>query len=76
MCCWQSFSIPKAFGNHKCINCFATGGFIENLTYEEFIKYKKTSYAVVRCIEIIGELQKTSPRHYGLYDKTTLGEEL
>jgi hypothetical protein len=26
MCCWQSFSIPKAFGNHKCINWFATGG--------------------------------------------------
>lgn len=50
--------------------------FIENLTYEEFIKDKKTSYAVVRCIEIIGELQKRSPRHYGLYDKTTLGEEL
>jgi uncharacterized protein with HEPN domain len=32
--------------------------FIENLTYEEFIKDKKTSYAVVRCIEIIGEAVK------------------
>jgi hypothetical protein len=28
MCCWQSFPIPKAFGNHKCINCFADGGQI------------------------------------------------
>jgi uncharacterized protein with HEPN domain len=35
--------------------------FIENLTYEEFIKDKKTSYAVVRCIEIIGEAAKNIP---------------
>jgi uncharacterized protein with HEPN domain len=35
--------------------------FIENVTYEEFIKDKKTSYAVVRCIEIIGEAVKNIP---------------
>jgi len=35
--------------------------FIENLTQEEFIKDKKTSYAVVRCIEIIGEAVKNIP---------------
>jgi len=35
--------------------------FIENLTYEEYIKDKKTSYAVVRCIEIIGEAVKNIP---------------
>jgi len=35
--------------------------FIENLTHEEFIKDKKTSYAVVRCIEIIGEAVKNIP---------------
>jgi uncharacterized protein with HEPN domain len=35
--------------------------FTENVTYEEFIKDKKTSYAVVRCIEIIGEAAKNIP---------------
>lgn len=35
--------------------------FTENVTYEEFIKDKKTSYAVVRCIEIMGEAVKNIP---------------
>jgi len=35
--------------------------FTDNVTYEEFIKDKKTSYAVVRCIEIIGEAAKNIP---------------
>ena len=35
--------------------------FTENVTYEDFIKDKKTSYAVVRCIEIIGEAAKNIP---------------
>jgi uncharacterized protein with HEPN domain len=35
--------------------------FTEDVTYEEFIKDKKTSYAVVRCIEIIGEAAKNIP---------------
>jgi uncharacterized protein with HEPN domain len=32
--------------------------FSENINYEEFIKDKKINYAVVRCIEIIGEAAK------------------
>lgn len=35
--------------------------FIESMTYEEFLKDVKTSYAVVRCIEIIGEAAKNVP---------------
>jgi uncharacterized protein with HEPN domain len=34
--------------------------FVDKLTYEEFIKDKKTLNAVVRSIEIIGEHPKTS----------------
>lgn len=37
--------------------------FIGNMTYEEFVKDKKTSYAVVRCIEIIGEAAKNVPEN-------------
>lgn len=35
--------------------------FTEDVTCEEFIKDKKTSYAVVRCIEIMGEAVKNIP---------------
>ena len=35
--------------------------FIGTLTYEEFSKDTKTSYAVVRCLEIIGEASKNIP---------------
>ena len=35
--------------------------FIENMTYEDFLKDEKTSYAVVRCLEIIGEATKNIP---------------
>ena len=35
--------------------------FVGVLTYERFIKDNKTSYAVVRCIEIIGEASKHVP---------------
>jgi len=35
--------------------------FVENMTYEEFAADLKTSYAVVRCIEIIGEAAKNIP---------------
>ena len=37
--------------------------FLENMTYDEFSGDLKTSYAVVRCIEIIGEAAKNVPRH-------------
>jgi uncharacterized protein with HEPN domain len=51
-----SLYLKDVFENMKHLEVF-----IENLTYEEFIKDKKTSYAVVRCIEIIGEAVKNIP---------------
>lgn len=51
-----SLYLKDVFENMKHIEAF-----IENVTYEEFIKDKKTSYAVVRCIEIIGEAVKNIP---------------
>ena len=35
--------------------------FVANMTYEEFIKDKKTLNAVIRSIEIIGEASKQLP---------------
>ena len=35
--------------------------FVDNMTYEEFIKDKKTLNAVIRSIEIIGEASKQLP---------------
>jgi uncharacterized protein with HEPN domain len=35
--------------------------FVDNMTYEEFIKDRKTLNAVVRSIEIIGEASKNIP---------------
>jgi uncharacterized protein with HEPN domain len=35
--------------------------FIGSMTYEEFIQDIKTSYAVLRCIEIMGEAAKNIP---------------
>ena len=35
--------------------------FVESMTYEEFIKDRKTLNAVVRSIEIIGEASKNIP---------------
>lgn len=37
-------------------------GFVQNMTLEEFGRDLKTSYAVVRCSEIIGEAAKNIPR--------------
>ena len=37
-------------------------GFVQNMTLEQFAQDLKTSYAVVRCIEIIGEAAKNIPR--------------
>lgn len=36
--------------------------FVANMTYDEFATDAKTFYAVVRCIEIIGEAAKNVPR--------------
>ena len=35
--------------------------FIGSLTYDEFTADRKTSYAVIRCLEIIGEATKNIP---------------
>ena len=35
--------------------------FIKELSYEDFVKDEKTHYAVIRCIEIIGEAAKHIP---------------
>ena len=35
--------------------------FLSDLGFDEFLKDTKTSYAVVRCIEIIGEATKNIP---------------
>ncbi len=37
------------------------GEFTANLTFEEFKKDKKTLYAVIRCLEVIGEASKQIP---------------
>lgn len=35
--------------------------FVEDITFEDFISDKKTAYAVIRAIEIIGEAVKHIP---------------
>lgn len=35
--------------------------FIQDLTFDEFIKDKKTNFAVIRSLEIIGEASKNIP---------------
>jgi uncharacterized protein with HEPN domain len=44
------------------------GEFTKSLTFEEFKKDKKTVYAVIRCLEVIGEASKQIPsnvkKHY------------
>ena len=44
------------------------GGFTKRLTFEEFKRDKKTIYAVIRCLEVIGEASKKIPsnvkKHY------------
>lgn len=37
--------------------------FIKGITYEDFASDEKTNYAVVRCIEIIGEAAKNIPEN-------------
>lgn len=38
--------------------------FIGSMTYEEFALDKKTAYAVIRCLEIIGEASKNIPESF------------
>ncbi len=33
--------------------------FVESMSYEDFVKDERTSFAVIRCIEIMGEAAKT-----------------
>ncbi len=35
--------------------------FVEGMDYEDFIKDDKTSFAVIRCIEVMGEAAKQVP---------------
>jgi uncharacterized protein with HEPN domain len=37
--------------------------FIKDITYDDFASDEKTNYAVVRCIEIIGEAAKNIPEN-------------
>jgi len=36
--------------------------FIENLTYEDFKADERTNFAVIRCLEIVGEASKSIPK--------------
>ena len=36
--------------------------FIEGMNYQDFVKDEKTNFAVIRCIEIIGEATKRLPQ--------------
>ena len=45
---------------YDAINEVAT--FIEGMTYEDFLKDKKTINAVIRSIEVIGEASKQLPK--------------
>jgi uncharacterized protein with HEPN domain len=45
---------------YDAINDIAT--FIEDMTYEDFLKDKKTINAVIRSIEVIGEASKQLPK--------------
>lgn len=38
-----------------------TERFVENMSYETFVKDERTNFAVVRCIEIMGEAAKHIP---------------
>lgn len=42
-------------------NIEATERFVNGISFEEFINDEKTNYAVVRCLEIIGEASKHIP---------------
>lgn len=37
--------------------------FLENLDLNKFFKDEKTQFAVIRCLEIIGEATKHIPKH-------------
>jgi len=36
--------------------------FVKDASYDEFVKDEKMHYAVIRCIEIIGEAAKHMPK--------------
>jgi len=47
--------------NDILLNIETAERFITGISFEEFISDKKTNYAVVRCLEIIGEASKHIP---------------
>jgi uncharacterized protein with HEPN domain len=42
-------------------NMELAGQFIARMSYEEFYQDKKTVYAMIRCLEVIGEAAKNIP---------------
>ncbi len=38
--------------------------FIKDITFEDFIKERKTNFAVIRAVEIIGEATKNIPKSF------------
>jgi uncharacterized protein with HEPN domain len=38
--------------------------FIQGMTFEQFLDDRKTAFAVVRCLEIIGEATKNIPHEF------------
>lgn len=52
--------------------------FIEEMDYEDFVKDERTSFAVIRCIEVMGEAAKQVPesirkKHPGIPWKSIAG---
>ncbi len=47
--------------------------FIGSMTYDEFVADRKTSYAVVRCLEIVGEATRNIPeKDKGIMSRSSL----
>jgi len=42
--------------------CEKSAGFIQGMTYEQFLEDEKTQFAVIRALEIIGEASKKIPQ--------------
>ena len=47
--------------NDILLNIETAERFVTGISFEEFISDEKTNYAVVRCLEIIGEASKHIP---------------
>jgi uncharacterized protein with HEPN domain len=52
------------------------GEFTKSLTFEEFKKDKKTVYAVIRCLEVVGEAGKKIPSNVKKHYEQIPGEDI